>query len=72
MVKDLRKLVPKNMTFQALAETIGIRRVYLRQVLKREKEPSVGIAIGLAHVLGQPVEVLFPGKSRRVKLRGKP
>lgn len=56
-VKDLR--TKSNLTQEQLAELVDVTRLTIISIEKQKYEPSLGLAIKLAKVLGTPVEELF-------------
>ena len=56
-VKDLR--TQNNLTQEQLAELVDVTRLTIISIEKQKYEPSVGLSIKLAQVLGTSVEELF-------------
>ena len=53
------RLLTGEMTQQELADRVGVTRQTILSIEKRKYNPSVGLALRLAKVLGVPVEALF-------------
>lgn len=56
-VKDLRN--KNNLTQEQLAESVDVTRLTIISIEKQKYEPSLGLAIRLAKVLGTSIEQLF-------------
>ena len=56
-VKDLRN--KNNLTQEQLAELVDVTRLTIISIEKQKYEPSIGLVIRLAKVLGTAIEQLF-------------
>ncbi|MGE5627792.1 MAG: helix-turn-helix transcriptional regulator [Solirubrobacterales bacterium] len=56
-VRDLRN--KNNLTQEQLAELVNVTRLTIISIERQKYEPSVGLAIRLAKVLGTSIEQLF-------------
>lgn len=56
-VKDLRNKI--NLTQEQLAELVDVTRLTIISIEKQKYEPSLGLAIRLAKVLGLSIDQLF-------------
>ncbi|HOX26845.1 MAG TPA: helix-turn-helix transcriptional regulator [Candidatus Krumholzibacteria bacterium] len=61
VVNELRRhrLLHGELTQQALAEAVGVSRQTIVSIEKGHYNPTVGLALRLAHALGVAVEDLF-------------
>lgn len=56
-IKKYRTL--KNLTQEALAESVGVRRETIMRLEKEKYNPSLKLAHDISRVLEVPIEVLF-------------